>query len=179
VARTGAAIVHPYNDFRVIAGQGTAAYELCTEVPDLDMVLAPVGGGGLLSGTAIAVTSLNPDAAVVAAEPAAADDAWQSFRAGRLIPAVNPVTVADGLRTSLGTKTFPIIKRLVTDIITVKEADIVQAMRLMMERMKVVVEPSAAVPLGAVLGHPDLCAGRRVGIIVSGGNVDLSCLPWQ
>jgi threonine dehydratase len=178
MARTGASLVHPYNDRRVIAGQGTAAMELCEETPGLDVVIAPVGGGGLLSGTAIAVNGMSPGTTVLAAEPERADDACRSFRAGRIIPVEHPDTVADGLRTSLGSLTFPIIREYVSDILTVSEDAIVSSMRLVWERMKIVIEPSAAVPLAAVLGHPGTFSGKRVGVILSGGNVDLDALPW-
>jgi len=178
VGRTGAAFVHPYNDHRVIAGQGTAALELCEEVTKLDTVMTPVGGGGLLSGTAIAVGALSPKTHVIAAEPERADDAFRSFHAGKIIPADNPDTIADGLRTSLGDLTFPIIKRHVKDILTVSEEGIVKAMRTIWERMKIIVEPSAAVPLGVLLGRRPEFLGKRIGVILSGGNVDLADLPW-
>jgi len=178
VARTGAAFIHPYNDLRVITGQGTAAIELCEQVQDLDLVVAPVGGGGLLSGTAVAVTLVSPKTAVIAAEPERADDAYRSFKSGRIVPSLDPNTIADGLRTSLGDLTFPIIQRYVRDIVLVSEEAIVEAMRCLWERMKILVEPSAAVPLGAVLSRRLDVAGRRVGLIVSGGNVDLDRLPW-
>jgi threonine dehydratase len=179
VNRTGAAFVHPYNDHRVISGQGTAALELCEEITILDIVMAPVGGGGLLSGTAIAVSALAPKTHVVAAEPEKADDAFRSFRAGKIIPADNPQTIADGLRTSLGDLTFPIIKRHVKDIVTVSEEGIAAAMRTIWERMKIIVEPSAAVPLGALLTRRPEFSGKRIGVILSGGNVDLAHLPWM
>jgi len=178
VARTGAAFIHPYNDLRVITGQGTAAIELCEQVQNLDLVVAPVGGGGLLSGTAVAVTLVSPKTAVIAAEPERADDAYRSFKSGHLVPSLDPNTIADGLRTSLGDLTFPIIQRYVRDIVLVSEEAIVEAMRCLWERMKILVEPSAAVPLGAVLSRRLDVAGRRVGLIVSGGNVDLDRLPW-
>jgi threonine dehydratase len=179
VARTGATVVHPYNDPMVIAGQGTAALELLEQVPGLEVVMTPVGGGGLTSGTALTVAALAPGCRVIAAEPAAADDAWRSLRAGRIVPSGDPQTVCDGLRTSLGELTFAIIRRQVAEILTVGEAEIIAAMRVMWERMKVLVEPSSAVPLAALLAHPDRCARLRVGIVVSGGNVDLERLPWQ
>jgi threonine dehydratase len=179
VARTGAAVVHPYNDLRVITGQGTAAIELLDQVQDLDLVLAPVGGGGLLSGTAIAVSLVSPKTAVIAAEPERADDAYRSFKSGHIVPSVHPNTIADGLLTSLGDLTFPIIRRHVRDIVLVSEEAIVEAMRCLWERMKILVEPSAAVPLGAVLSRGLKVAGLRVGIILSGGNVDLDRLPWS
>jgi threonine dehydratase len=176
--RTGAAFIHPYNDHRIIAGQGTAALELCEDIEGLDVVMAPVGGGGLLSGTGIAVSSMSPRALVIGAEPEQADDAYRSLESGQIIPADNPNTIADGLRTSLGDLTFPIIQRCVNEIVTVSEEAIVEAMRCIWERMKLIVEPSAAVPLGAILtGRIDL-SGKRVGIILSGGNVDLGNLPW-
>jgi threonine dehydratase len=176
VRSTGATLVHPYDDDAVIAGQGTAALELLEEVPDLDAILAPVGGGGLLSGTLIAAKGVRPDVRVIGCEPALADDAAASLREGRIVPARPPVTVADGLRTSLGEKTFPIIRELVETISLVEDAEILAALRLMLERMKVVVEPSSAVPLAALLNRPLGLAGRRVGIIVSGGNLDVSRL---
>lgn len=179
VESTGAAFIHPYNDHRVIAGQGTAALELCEEIPRLDLVIAPVGGGGLLSGTAIAVTSVSPHTAVIGAEPEEADDAFRSLQKGEIVPSGNPETIADGLRTSLGSLTFPIIQRHVKEIITVSEGAIVQAMRHIWERMKIVVEPSAAVPLAAVLSRGKDLKGMRMGIILSGGNVDLGRLPWR
>jgi threonine dehydratase len=178
VARTGAAFVHPYNDLRVITGQATAAIELCEEVQNLDLVIAPVGGGGLVSGTAVAASLVSPKTAVMAAEPERADDAYQSLRSGRIVPSVHPNTIADGLLTSLGDLTFPIIQRHVKDIILVSEEAIVEAMRCLWERMKILVEPSAAVPLGAILSRRLDVAGRRAGVILSGGNVDLDRLPW-
>jgi threonine dehydratase len=179
VARTGAHFVHPYDDERIIAGQGTAALELLEDVPDLDAVLAPVGGGGLLSGTALVVRARAPGAAVLGTEPQQADDAWRSLHAGRIVPVGRADTIADGLRTSLGQKTFPIIQALVREILTVSEQGIVAAMRLIWERMKIVVEPSAAVPLAALLERRAEVPGRRVGILLSGGNVDLDQLPWR
>jgi threonine dehydratase len=176
---TSAVFIHPYNDLRVIAGQGTAALELCGEVPDLHLLIAPVGGGGLLSGTALATSEASPTTVVLGAEPEKADDAYRSLKAGRIIPSENPHTVADGLRTSLGDLTFPILQSLVHDIIRVSESDILKAMRLIWERMKIIVEPSSAVPLGALLAHREYFKGQRIGIILSGGNVDLSSLPWN
>lgn len=179
VASTGATFVHPYNDPRVIAGQGTAALELCSEVHGLDAILAPVGGGGLLSGTALAVTGCSPHAAVWGAEPRGADDAFRSLREGRIVPSLDPRTIADGLRTSLGSRTFAIIRQHVRGIVTVSEEAIVAAMRLVWERVKIVIEPSSAVPLAALLEGRLELPGQRVGIIVSGGNVDLEELPWS
>lgn len=178
IERTGATFLHPFNDQRVIAGQGTAAMELCDEVPDLDVVMAPVGGGGLLSGTAVATCAVSPETRVVAVEPEGADDAFRSLQAGRIIPSVNPDTIADGLLTSLGDQTFPIISRLVREIVLVSEEEILRAMRLVWERMKIVIEPSAAVPLGALLRRPARFRDQRIGIILSGGNVDLENLPF-
>ena len=179
VDHTGATFIHPYNDYRVISGQGTAALELCEEIPDLDVVMTPVGGGGLLSGTAIAVSAISPDTHVIGAEPERADDAYRSFQEDRLIPVKNPDTIADGLRTSLGDLTFPIIRRYAEDIVTVSEEGIIIAMRHIWERMKIIVEPSAAVPLGALLIKSAGLSGKRIGIILSGGNVDLADLPWN
>ena len=178
VQETGAEVVHPYNDDRVIAGQGTAALELLEDVPGLDAVMIPVGGGGLLSGTAIAATSLQPGIRVIAAEPEGADDACRSFRAGRIIPSVAPKTVADGLLTSLGDRTFPVIRERVEDIVTVSEAAIIAAMKFIWERAKLVIEPSSAVPVAALWEKKIDLDGLRVGIILSGGNVDLDRLPW-
>ena len=174
---TGAVFVHPYDDPRVIAGQGTCALELLEQVRDLDVVAAPVGGGGLISGTGIAVGEVAPGVRVVAAEPARADDAHRSFRAGRIIPSHNPQTVCDGLRTSLGELTFRALTERVADVVTVGEEAIVAAMRLFWERTKLIIEPSSAVPLAAVLEGK--ITGRRVGIILTGGNVDVTALPFS
>lgn len=177
-ARTGATLVHPYNDERVIAGQGTAALELLSEVPDLDLVLAPVGGGGLLSGTAIATTSLKPGIRVIAGEPEGADDAYRSLAAGMIIPQTGPNTIADGLLTSLGTLTFPIIRERVEQIVTVSEQAIVESMKFIWERMKIVIEPSSAVPFAVLWERKIDLTGLRIGVILSGGNVDMEKLPW-
>ncbi len=178
VAQTGATVVHPYNDYRVIAGQATAAKELLEEVADLDIIITPVGGGGLLGGTALITHYLAPNTRVVAGEPEGADDAWRSLQAGELLPGEQPSTIADGLLASLGSKTFPIIRQHVQHIYTVSDAEIVGAMRLMWERMKIVVEPSAAVTLAAILKNKEQFRGKRVGNIVSGGNVDVAKLPF-
>ena len=178
LARTGATVVHPYNNYQVIAGQGTAALELLQDVPDLEVILAPVGGGGLLSGTAIAATELSSRIRVIAAEPEQADDAFRSLAAGQIIPSVNPQTIADGLRTSLGDLTFPIIQKHVEQVVTVSEAGIVAAMRFVWERVKIIIEPSAAVAVGALWENKIDLTGLRVGVILSGGNVDLDRLPW-
>ncbi len=177
--RTGAALVHPYNDYRVIAGQGTAALELLDDVPDLDVVIAPVGGGGLLSGTAIAAKGTRPAIRVIGAEPANADDASRSFRSGRIEPLPATTTIADGLRTTLGDKTLGIIRALVDDIATCSEETIVEAMRFTWERMKIIIEPSCAVPLAMLLERGVDVSGARVGVVLTGGNVDLDRLPWQ
>jgi len=178
VKRTGAAFIHPYDNPQVIAGQGTCALEVFREIPDLDIIMTPVGGGGLLSGTAIATHHLSPETAVIAGEPLGASDAHQSFVSGRLVPSENPKTIADGLLTSLGAITFPIIQELVTDIICVPDEEIIRAMRLVWERMKIVIEPSAAVPLAVVLSEALPVKGKRVCIVFSGGNVDLGRLPF-
>lgn len=178
IDNTGADFIHPYNDYRVITGQGTAALELYEDVPDLDIVVAPVGGGGLISGTAIALSAVSPKTRLFGAEPKNADDAYRSFLSGKRMPSNNPNTIADGLRTSLGDLTFPIIRRYVTSIITVTEDMIVSSMRLIWERMKIIVEPSSAVALGALFTQPEEFSGKRVGILISGGNVDLDRLPW-
>jgi len=178
-AETGAVLVHPYDDWRVIAGQGTAALELLEEIPDLDAIITPVGGGGLLSGTAIASRGMKPSIRIYGAEPAGADDAWRSLQSGRIVPQTDPRTIADGLRSSLGVKTFAVLSTLVDAIGTTSEEAIVQAMRLTWDKLKLVIEPSAAVPLAALIERKLPVAGLRVGIVVSGGNVDLDRLPWQ
>lgn len=178
VRQTGAVFVHPYDNANVIAGQGTAGLELCTDVPDLDVILAPVGGGGLVSGTALTVSACSAGTRVVAAEPETADDAFRSLDAGRILPANDPRTVADGLRTSLGEFTFAIIRSHVAQIVTVSEEAIVEAMRYVWERMKIVIEPSSAVPIAALLGGRLDVTGKRIGVILTGGNVDLARLPW-
>jgi threonine dehydratase len=179
VDQTGATLIHPYNDPRIIAGQGTAALELLANVPDLDYLLAPVGGGGLISGTAIAAAGVSPKTRVIAAEPAAADDACRSLRAGRILPSENPQTIADGLRTSLGELTFAAIQQHVQEIVIVSEEAIVTALRHVWERMKIVIEPSSAVPVAALVEKKLDVAGKRVGIVLSGGNVDLANLPFR
>ncbi len=178
VRDTGAAFIHPYDDARVIAGQATAARELLAEIQGLDLLLAPVGGGGLASGTALAARYLADRARVMAAEPAGADDAYRSLREGRILPSQDPRTVADGLRTSLGRLTFPILRALLSEVVTVSEEGIIKAMRLVWERMKILIEPSAAVPVAALLEGGVQARGLRVGVILSGGNIDLDALPW-
>jgi threonine dehydratase len=174
IKETVATLIHPSNDYRIIAGQGTSALELMEEIENLDFLLAPVGGGGLLSGTAITAKGLNPKIKVIGCEPKNADDAYRSIKAGCIIPSENPNTIADGLRTSLGDKTFPIIRDLVDEILLATEEEITTAMRHILERMKIVAEPSAAVPLAVLLSHKLNVADKNVGIIISGGNVDLS-----
>ncbi|MDO9613575.1 MAG: pyridoxal-phosphate dependent enzyme, partial [Bacteroidota bacterium] len=174
----GATEIHPYNYFNVICGQGTAAKELIEETGQLDILMAPVGGGGLLSGTAISAKAMLPNVRVIAAEPAGADDAFRSFQSKTLQPSVNPKTIADGLLTSLGNITFPIILNEVDQIVTVSEESIVTAMRMVWERMKIIIEPSSAVPLAAILENKVDVKGKKVGIILSGGNVDLGRLPF-
>jgi threonine dehydratase len=177
-ARTGAAFVHPYDNEAVIAGQGTAALELIEQAAGLDVVSCPIGGGGLLAGTAIATRWLASGARVIGAEPEGADDAQRSFRARALIPQTDPHTIADGLRASMSERTFRIMLRHVDDVLTAPEYAIVDAMRLIWTALKIVVEPSAAVPLAAILEHPKPFAGKRVGVILTGGNLDLDALPW-
>lgn len=172
VGNSGAVVIHPYNNYAVIAGQGTASLELLEEVPALDAILVPVGGGGLLSGTLIAGKGISPGIKIFAVEPEGADDGYRSWKAGEIIPMVGPKTVADGLLTSLGDKTFPIIKRLVDEIVTVSDESILKAMKLIWERAKLVVEPSGAVPLAALLEGRLNLAGKKAGVILSGGNVD-------
>jgi threonine dehydratase len=178
IANTGAIEIHPYDNYNIIAGQATAARELIEDTPPLDYVIAPVGGGGLLSGTALANHYFSPKTKVLAAEPEQAKDAYLSFYSKKFIPSVNPDTIADGLRTSLGELTFPIILELVDDIITVNEAEIIEAMKLIWERMKIIIETSSAVTLAAIKNNPGLFKEKKTGIIISGGNVDLKNLPW-
>jgi threonine dehydratase len=179
VERTGAAFIHPYNDLRVMAGQGTTALELLEDVPDLTDILCPVGGGGLISGIATAVKSINPEIHVFGVEPQGADDAARSLAAGKIIPCTAPNTIADGLRGSLGELTFNQIQQHVDGIVTVSETEIVHAMRTIWEVLKIIVEPSGAVAYGALVdGQLDM-PGRRVGIILTGGNLDLDTLPWM
>ncbi|MBK8420069.1 pyridoxal-phosphate dependent enzyme [Candidatus Villigracilis saccharophilus] len=176
---TGATVVHPYNDERVIAGQGTAALELLQDVPDLDVIIAPVGGGGLLSGTSIVATETRKGIRVIAGEPEMADDAFRSMTAGTIIPSENPKTIADGLLTSLGSLTFPIIQQRVEQIVTVSEAGIIDSMKYVWERAKIIIEPSSAVAVGVLWEQKIDLSGLKIGVIISGGNVDLQKLPWQ
>ncbi len=179
IKKTGATLIHSFEDENVITGQGTAAVELLEDVPDLDVVMCPVGGGGLLSGTAVAAKSMRPKIKVIAVEPANADDAAQSFRAGRRLVTEKKFTIADGLRTNVGAPNFAIIQRYVDDIVTVSEEAIVASMRTIWETMKIIVEPSAAVPYAAILERVIDVNERRAGIILTGGNVDLDALPWM
>lgn len=176
--KTGAVLIHPYNDYRIIAGQATAAIELMKKVDKLEVIMAPVGGGGLISGTALAAHYLSPETKVIAGEPEGADDAQRSLSKGEIVPSENPDTIADGLLTSLGDKTFGIIKDHVKEIITVSDEEIIQNLKLVWERMKIVIEPSAAVPLAALIKEKDRFTGQKIGIILSGGNVDLDKLPF-
>lgn len=178
ISKTGAIEIHPYNDVRIITGQATAAVEILEDHPDMNLIIAPVGGGGLLSGTALAARYFGNHTEVIAAEPLRADDAFRSFNSRTFIPSVNPDTLADGLRTSLGSLTFPIILEHVNDIATASEEGIINAMRLIWERMKIIVEPSSAVTLAAIMEGKINVEGRKTGIILSGGNVDLDDLPW-
>ena len=177
--RTGAVFIHPYDDLRVMAGQGTTAIELLEDVPALDVILCPVGGGGQLSGIAVAAKDIKPEVRVIGVEPAGADDAARSFKAGHIIPMLEPRTIADGLKTSLGQRPFAEIMRLVDDIVTVREESIVQAMRQVWEVLKLIVEPSGAVSYAAVVEGRIAASGANIGIILSGGNLDLNHLPWQ
>jgi threonine dehydratase len=178
VSDTGAVFIHPYNNYNVIAGQGTAALEILENMDEFDCIITPVGGGGLLSGTSLTVKSIAPEINVFAAEPEGADDAYRSFKSGEIVPSINPKTIADGLLTSLGDKTFKIISKLTDDIFRVSDEQIIEAMKLIWQRMKIVVEPSAAVTLGAVLTNPDFFYSKRIVCIISGGNVDLGKLPF-
>ena len=177
--KTGATVVHPYNNEKVIAGQGTAAMELLEDIPDLDVIIVPVGGGGLLSGTSIAAVGIKKGIRIIAGEPEMADDAFRSMQAGKIIPSENPKTIADGLLTSLGDLTFPIIQKNVEQIVTVSEADIITSMKFIWERAKIIIEPSSAVAIGVLWEKKIDLSRLKVGVIISGGNVDLNKLPWQ
>ncbi len=179
IAETGATLIHPFENEDVMAGQGTIALELLEDVPDLDFILCPVGGGGVLSGIALAAKGLRPDIKVIATEPAGADDAAQSFQQHQLVYQEQKNTIADGLRTNLGAPNFALVQRYVDDIVTVSDEGIIAAMRTLWETMKIVVEPSGAVPYGAVIEGKIDCRGKRVALILTGGNVDLDALPWM
>jgi threonine dehydratase len=179
VKETGAEFIHPYNDHRVIAGQATCSAELLEKVTDLDAVVAPIGGGGMVSGTCLTLSNLAPRIKIFAAEPEQADDAYRSFKAGHIISDDAPETVADGLKVPLKELTWHFVQRHVADIMTASEQEIIDAMKLIWKRMKIVMEPSSAVPLATILKNPDVFAGKRVGVIITGGNVDLEKLPWN
>ena len=178
VAKTGAYMIHPYDDYRVITGQASCAKELLEDYPELDAIVAPVGGGGLLGGTLLSAAYFASDVKVYGGEPAGADDAYRSFKAGKLLPQTNPQTIADGLLTSVGSRNFEIIREHLTDLFTVSDPEIVAAMRLIWERMKIIIEPSCAVPLAAIIKQKELFKGKKVGVILTGGNVDLAKLPF-
>lgn len=178
VAESGAEFVHPYNDPRVIAGQATCSLELVDQVDNLDSVIAPIGGGGMISGTCLTVSNISPKTKIYAAEPLNADDAARSFRAGHIIADDAPETIADGLKVPLKDLTWYFVSKYVTDILTATEEEIVAAMKLTWKRMKIVMEPSSAVPLATILKNRQLFEGKRVGVIITGGNVDLDLLPW-
>lgn len=177
-AATGAEFVHPYNDPRVIAGQGTCSRELMEQVEGLDAVIAPIGGGGMISGTCLTLSTLAPQTKIIAAEPEQADDAYRSFKAGHIIADDAPVTVADGLKVPLKELTWHFVQRHVSDIFTASEQEIIDAMKLSWKHLRVVMEPSCAVPLAIILKNKERFAGQRLGVIVTGGNVDLDALPW-
>ena len=177
-AETGADFVHPYNDLRVIAGQATCSAEMLEQTQDLDAVIAPIGGGGMISGTCLTLSNLAPHIEIYAAEPEQADDAYRSFKAGHIIADDAPVTVADGLKVPLKENTWHFVSHNVTDILTASEQEIIDAMRLTWARMKIVIEASCAVPLATIIKNPQIFAGKRVGVIITGGNVDLDTLPW-
>ncbi len=176
--KTGALLIHPYDNFDVICGQGTAALELIEEITDLDIIIAPVGGGGLMSGTSITVKSTDSKIKVIGAEPLNANDAWKSFNSGILTPSVNPETIADGLLTSLSELTFSIIRSNVDEIFTVREESILECMLLVWERMKIIIEPSSATVLAVIMENPGYFSGRKTGLVISGGNVDFRRLPF-
>jgi len=178
-AKTGGNFVHPYNDPRVIAGQATCSRELIEDVPNLDAVVAPIGGGGMISGTCLTLSNIAPEIKIYAAEPDQADDAARSFRAGHIIADDAPQTIADGLKVPLKDLTWHFVKSHVTDILTASEDEIVDAMKLTWARMKIVIEPSCAVPLAVILKNKHLFVGKRTGVIITGGNVDLDRLPWM
>ena len=178
IEETGAVVVHPYNDERIMAGHGTCAKELLEDHPELDVIVSPVSGGGLLSGTLLSSKALNTDIQVFGAEPAEADDAYRSLKLGKIVPNETINTICDGLRAQIGGLTFPVISNLVDDIITVTEEEIIDSMRMIWERLKMIVEPSSSITLGAVLKNKDKFNGKKVGLIISGGNVDLDHLPW-
>ena len=178
VDETGATVVHPYNDERIMAGQGTCAKELLEDVPDLDSIVSPVSGGGLLSGSLLAAKNMKSSITVYGAEPEEADDAYQSLKLGRIVPNKTINTICDGLRAQIGSKTFTVIQNLVDDIIPIGEEDIINALRMIWERLKIIVEPSCSIALALIIKNKQLFKGRNVGLIMSGGNLDLDNLPW-
>ena len=178
-AQTGGNFVHPYNDPRVIAGQGTCSREFMEQTDGLDMMVAPIGGGGMISGTCLTLSNIAPEVQIIAAEPEQADDAYRSFKAGHIIADDAPVTIADGLKVPLKDLTWHFVSTYVTDILTASEQEIIDAMKLTWQRMKIVMEPSCAVPLATILKNPELFKGKRVGVVITGGNVDLDKLPWM
>jgi len=177
-AATGAEFVHPYNDPRVIAGQATCSLEMLSQIDNMDAVIAPIGGGGMISGTCLTLSNLAPKMEIYAAEPDQADDAARSFRAGHIIADDAPVTIADGLKVPLKENTWHFVSSFVTDVLTASEQEIIDAMKLTWERMKIVMEPSCAVPMATILRNPEVFRGKRVGVVITGGNVDLDKLPW-
>lgn len=178
-AETGGDFVHPYNDPRVIAGQGTCSREFLEQTDGVDMMVAPIGGGGMISGTCLTLSNLAPEVKIIASEPENADDAYRSFKAGHIIADDAPETIADGLKVPLKERTWHFVSNHVTDILTASEQEIIDAMKLTWQRMKLVMEPSCAVPLATILKNKEMFAGKRVGVIVTGGNVDLDKLPWM
>ena len=178
IAETGSVVIHPYNNERIIAGQGTAAMEFLEDQPDLDIIITPLSGGGLLSGTLCAAKNMKPDIKVYGAEPEEADDAYRSLKAGKRMANESTHTICDGLRAQIGEINFPIIQELVDGIITLTELEIINAMRMIWERMKIIVEPSSSIALAALIKNIDMFKDKKVGLILSGGNVDLDDLPW-
>jgi threonine dehydratase len=176
--KEGATLIHPYDNFNVICGQGTASLELLEDVGDLNVIVVPIGGGGLMSGTSTCAKGINDRIKVIGAEPLNANDAWESFKTGILTPSVNPLTIADGLLTSLSELTFSVIRKNVDDILTVQEESIISSMKLIWERMKIIIEPSSATVLAVIKENPGFFKGKKVGLIISGGNVDLKRLPF-
>jgi threonine dehydratase len=179
IAKSGAEFVHPYNDPRVIAGQATCSAEFIEQVENLDAMVAPIGGGGMISGTCLTLSNLAPNIKIYAGEPENADDAYRSFKAGHIIADDAPDTIADGLKVPLKDLTWHFVSNNVTDIFTASEQEIVDAMKMTWTRMKMIIEPSCAVPLAIILKNKDIFAGKRVGVVITGGNVDLDLLPWQ
>ncbi|MFT5504118.1 MAG: threonine dehydratase [Gammaproteobacteria bacterium] len=179
VAKTGADFVHPYNDHRVIAGQATCSLELLEDISELEAIVAPIGGGGMISGTSLTMTNKSPETLIYAAEPTNADDVYRSFHAGKMIEDDSPQTIADGLKVSLRPRTWHFVSTFVKDVLLVTEQEIIEAMYLIWQRMKIVVEPSSAVALASILKNKETFTGKRVGVILTGGNVDLNKLPWS